>query len=140
MNDLAITERSRGNHDDALRWAREAVAGLTATLGPEHPYTLSARMNLAICITDTGDVAEAREVLRLRSSRILRVFGPEHPNAMRCEANVALMDRELGDKTADVRLATLRERLIERTNERHPVVSALQRRRYLYRIIDPHQF
>ncbi|WP_238008258.1 FxSxx-COOH system tetratricopeptide repeat protein [Dactylosporangium sp. AC04546] len=140
MNDLAVAERSRENFEAGLDWVRRAAAGLEERLGPEHPYTLSAQMNLAICLADTGDTEGGRVLLEEIADVLKHVFGPDHPNAIRCEVNIALMARHLGDENAEVRLAALRERLVDRVGERHPAVSALQRRRYLYRIIDPHQF
>ena len=140
MNDLAIAERARGDHQAALSWAQAAATGLEATLGPEHPYTLSAQMNLAVCLTDVGEVARARAALLATLEPIRRVLGPEHPNTMRYEANLALIEHTLGDDTAAARLSVLEDRMVERLGERHPIVAALKRRQYLYRIIDPHQF
>ena len=140
MNDLAIAERALDRLDGARDWATAAADGLREVLGPEHPYTLSAQMNLAICLADAEDLTAARDLLTTTVEPILRVLGPEHPNAMRCEANLALVDRALGNPTADARIASLRDRIAERVAERHPIVEGLRRHRYLYRIIDPHQF
>jgi hypothetical protein len=141
MNDLAIAERRRGDHGAALTWVQAATEGLEAALGPDHPYTLSALMNLAICLTDVNRTAQARTLLAGKIDAIRHTFGHDHPNTLRAEANLALMDRALGDAQADIRLATLRERLVNRLGgERHPIVAGLQRRSYLYRLIDPHQF
>jgi hypothetical protein len=55
-------------------------------LGPEHPGTLTTRLNIAYWTGQTGDV---REALRL-SKELLpdqeRVLGPEHPDTLRTRA------------------------------------------------------
>ncbi|WP_436524796.1 FxSxx-COOH system tetratricopeptide repeat protein [Actinoplanes sp. HUAS TT8] len=145
MNDLAIAERQLGRLDAAREWIRPTVERLSEVLGPEHPYTLSAQMNLAICEAEPSeaggtDPVTARETLLSIGEGIRRVFGPEHPNTFRFEANLALVEDALGTEAADDRLAALRERVIVRLGATHPIVSGLDRRRYLYRLIDPHQF
>jgi tetratricopeptide (TPR) repeat protein len=141
-NDLAVAERAAGRYEAAREWIRPTVASLSAALGPRHPYTLSAQMNLAICETDPGgpDIATARARLVIVAEVIPEVFGPDHPNALRFAANLALMDLALGDPAAEERVVELRERMVNRVGESHPIVAALDDRRYLHRIIDPHQF
>jgi tetratricopeptide (TPR) repeat protein len=145
-NDLAIAERSAGRYTAAREWIRPTVDSLTAVLGSRHPYTLSAEMNLAICETDPAgeedgsELATARARLLALSEIIPTVFGTNHPNTLRFEANLALMDIAAGDRTAEERITALRERMVNRVGEAHPIVDGLDRRHYLYRILDPHQF
>lgn len=145
MNDLAIAERQLGRLGDARDLIRPAVTSLTEVLGTDHPYTLTAQMNLAICeaaLSAEGGagLVIARETLLDIGDGIRQVFGPEHPNTFRYEANLAMIEGALGAETADDRLAALRVRVVNKLKETHPIVSGLDRRRYLYRIIDPHQF
>ncbi|MFD0520097.1 tetratricopeptide repeat protein [Paractinoplanes durhamensis] len=146
MNDLAIAERAIGRHESALAWIRPAVVALETALGPGHPYTLSTRMNLALCEAEqlvqggAGGLDAPRESMLAIAGTIERVFGADHPNTLRFMANLALMEQTLGDRTAEDRLAALRERIVARLGEDHPIVADLDRRSYLYRIIDPHQF
>ncbi|WP_229074632.1 FxSxx-COOH system tetratricopeptide repeat protein [Actinoplanes sp. DH11] len=143
-NDLAIAERRLGNLPKAREWIRPTVPELIEVLRPDHPYTLSARMNLAICEAEPAEGGAgpeaARAMLLDMAADIRRVFGPDHPNTFRHEANLALIEEALGLEAADERLAALRERVVLRLGDTHPIVSGLDRRRYLYRIIDPHQF
>jgi len=149
-NDLAIAERQLGRIGNARDWIRPTVRSLSEVLGPEHPYTLTAQMNLAICEAEPAEggpaegggtgPARARETLLAIADGIRRVFGPDHPNTLRFEGNLALVDGALGAEDAGDRLAALRERMVSRLGEAHPIVSGLDRRRYLYRIIDPHQY
>ena len=144
--DLAIAERTCGRFEQAREWISPAVHHLTEALGPEHPYTLSAQTNLAICETDLPEsggagLTAARERLLGIADTTRRVLGPDHPNTLRFEANLTLVEKELGDGTAEGRFAALRERMVNRLGgDRHPIVLGLERRQYLYRIIDPHQF
>ncbi|MEV4350739.1 FxSxx-COOH system tetratricopeptide repeat protein [Actinoplanes sp. NPDC049596] len=145
-NDLAIAERTAGRNEAAREWIRPAVASLTSVLGPRHPYTLSAQMNMAICETEPDDrgggpaLAGARARLLAVVEAGPEVFGAEHPSTLRAEANLALMDLMIGDRGAEDRIVALRERMIARVGDHHPIVEGLDRRRFLYRIIDPHQF
>ena len=122
------------------------MGSLASVLGEQHPYTLSAQMNLAICEIDPADendsagIATARSRLLVVADAVPVVFGPEHPNTLRFEANLALMDLAVGDRSAPERIAALRKRIASRVGEGHPIVEGLDRRHYLYRIIDPHQF
>jgi tetratricopeptide (TPR) repeat protein len=145
-NDLAIAERTAGRYEAAREWIRPTVGSLASVLGELHPYTLSAQMNLAICEIDPAgendgaDIATARARLLVVADAVPVVFGPEHPNTLRFEANLALMDLAVGDRSAPERIAALRKRIVSRVGEGHPIVEGLDRRHYLYRIIDPHQF
>lgn len=143
--DLAIAERQLGRFGEARDWIRPTAEAFAEVLGPEHPYTLSGLMNLAIVQTEPSEEAgtgpaTARETLLGIAGGIRRVFGTDHPNTFRFEANLALVEETLGVEAADDRLAALRERIVVRLGENHPLVDGLDRRRYLYRTIDPHQF
>ncbi|MEU4693645.1 FxSxx-COOH system tetratricopeptide repeat protein [Actinoplanes sp. NPDC023714] len=143
-NDLAIAERRLGDLPKSREWIRPTVPAMVEVLRPDHPYTLSAQMNLAICEAEPSEgaagPAAARDILLAIAGDVRRVFGPEHPNTFRHEANLALVEEAIGLEPADERLAALRERMVLRLGATHPIVSGLDRRRYLYRIIDPHQF
>ncbi|MEV4276332.1 FxSxx-COOH system tetratricopeptide repeat protein [Actinoplanes xinjiangensis] len=144
-NDLAIAERAAGRFKTAREWLQPTVSSLTTVLGPRHPYTLSAQMNLGICETDPAggagsDLDAARARLIGIAEVVSEVFGPEHPNTLRFDSNLALMDLAAGERTAEDRLVSIRERMVNRVGENHPIVTGLDRRHYLYRIIDPHQF
>ena len=70
--------RRTGRPDEALPYSDRAVAGYTELLGPEHPYTLTARSNRALLRGQLNELdaaeREFREILAIR----LRTFPPGH--------------------------------------------------------------
>jgi hypothetical protein len=47
-----------------------------------------------------------------------------------------LIDLADGERTAEGRLANIRERMVDRLGETHPIVTRFDRRHYVYRSID----
>jgi cellulose biosynthesis protein BcsQ/tetratricopeptide (TPR) repeat protein len=147
LNNRAIAARALGEQTrsaemarQAADLAREAVDGLSEVLGPNHPYTLSGQMNQAICEVDVGNLPGAMKLLRRARELMPTVLGPDHPNTLRCEVNAVLVAQAMGQPGSEEVLGDLSRRLIARVGESHPIVDGLRRRRYLYRIIDPHPF
>jgi hypothetical protein len=138
---LAMAEWAAGNMEDARRLALDALAGLRRVLGHRHPYTLSVQMNLAVCEAGRGDLQTALGLLEEAAPKMVEVLGEDHPNTLRCQGNIALVAHALGRVGAEERIVDVRERLIRRlASSNHPIVEALRKRHYLYRIIDPHPF
>ncbi|MGQ4436278.1 MULTISPECIES: tetratricopeptide repeat protein [unclassified Streptomyces] len=109
---LAVAEGLCGNLDTALRFKREAHAGLAALLGPRHEDTLTALNNVAVSLLDVGEYTEARhvfaEVYRARAKRL----SVQHPDTLMALANVATA----ASKEGRHRLAErLRKPLLTRT-------------------------
>jgi hypothetical protein len=65
--------------------------------GPEHPYTLASRGNLAIWTGQAGDVVGARDQLADLLPITERILGPEHPDTLRIRSNMGTFTREAGD-------------------------------------------
>src|SRR5262249_19977708 len=65
-----------------------AAAGLQDRLGPEHPSTLVAAVNLASALWVLNDVTGARELDTRTLATCERVFGPEHPTTLACMVNL----------------------------------------------------
>ncbi|MBB5869102.1 MinD-like ATPase involved in chromosome partitioning or flagellar assembly/tetratricopeptide (TPR) repeat protein [Allocatelliglobosispora scoriae] len=137
---LAMAEWAALNLEAARGLARTATEGLRGALGHDHPYSLSAQMNLAICEAGLGDLQTALGLLEEAALKMAEVLGDDHPNTLRCQGNIALVAHALGRAGAEERIADVRERLIRRLSSSHPIVEALRKRHYLYRIIDPHPF
>ncbi|WP_440068316.1 tetratricopeptide repeat protein [Streptosporangium sp. OZ121] len=78
-----------------LQHRRHAV--MHDTLGPEHPDTLTARVNLASLIGEMGDVIEARDLFIVLVPLTERILGPEHLTALDARANLASWMGEAGD-------------------------------------------
>ncbi|MFB7211901.1 tetratricopeptide repeat protein [Streptomyces sp. NPDC056255] len=66
-------------------------------LGPDHPYTLAARNNLARCRGEAGDAAGAAAALQDLLADVLRVLGPDHPDTLSVRHGFAYWRGEAGD-------------------------------------------
>ncbi|MFD3679877.1 tetratricopeptide repeat protein [Streptomyces sp. NPDC058613] len=58
-------------------------------LGPDHPYTVTARSNLATSYWQAGRTAEAIVLLKQVVADRERLLGPDHPNTVTARANLA---------------------------------------------------
>ncbi|MFC6020744.1 tetratricopeptide repeat protein [Plantactinospora solaniradicis] len=74
-NDLAVA----GEYEEALRYTREALAGLTAIFGEEHPQVVVCRNNLSLDLENTGAPAEAHGLRQELEQQYRTVFRPNHP-------------------------------------------------------------
>ncbi|WP_326763806.1 NB-ARC domain-containing protein [Streptomyces sp. NBC_01591] len=58
-------------------------------LGPDHPYALAARNNLARCRGEAGDAAGAAAALEDLLADVMRVLGPDHPDTLKARHELA---------------------------------------------------
>ena len=65
--------------------------------GPEHPDTLTARHDLAVCTGEAGDAAGARDQLAALLPVRERVQGPEHRETLVTRNQLAIWTGEAGD-------------------------------------------
>jgi serine/threonine protein kinase/tetratricopeptide (TPR) repeat protein len=86
---IAWTYHGLGLYQEAVPLFEKVRAYRLVTLGPEHPETLSAVHNLALCYTLAGNKDEAlklqEELLPLR----VKVNGPEHHDTLSAMHNLA---------------------------------------------------
>ena len=73
-----------------------AVNLLTKTLGPDHPYTLVSRNNLASAYQDVGRLDEAIDLFEQNLAEALRVLGPDHPDTKTFRNSLADAYRAVG--------------------------------------------
>ncbi|GAA0991352.1 FxSxx-COOH system tetratricopeptide repeat protein [Acrocarpospora macrocephala] len=71
-------------------------------LGPDHPYTLGARNNLAIWRGESGDAAGAVAAFEKLLADHERVLGPDHANTLTVRSNLARWRGEAGDAAGTV--------------------------------------
>jgi hypothetical protein len=76
--------------EEGCALARQTLAAMTASLGEDHPFTLSCAINLANCLGDLGELAEAEDVERGTLPGLRGRLGPQHPDTLVCEANLAV--------------------------------------------------
>ena len=122
---------------NAVALLRSAAAELAAVLSPDHPRTLSATLNLAVCLADAGDLEAAAPLMALAAGGMARVLGPDHPDTLRCQANAAIIEQRRG---GDGPAAELLDRLTRRLGDAHPAVEVLRAGNLLRKVIDPHPF
>ena len=66
-------------------------------LGPDHPYTLTTRGNLARSRGEAGDAAGAAAAFEELLADFLRVLGPDHPYTLATRGNLAYWRGQAGD-------------------------------------------
>jgi tetratricopeptide (TPR) repeat protein len=82
--DLAVALREAGKVDEAAPLFREAIAGLTASAGPEHRILLNAEHNLGnLLLFNRNDPEGALPLLRHAADTSARVMSADHVMTIR---------------------------------------------------------
>ncbi|KAG2489758.1 hypothetical protein HYH03_011710 [Edaphochlamys debaryana] len=84
----ALTNRGRSTEAEPLYW--QALELRRRVLGEEHPDTVTALNNLAICINEQGRHTEAEPLYRQALDMRRRVLGKEHPDTAASVQNLAI--------------------------------------------------
>ncbi|MEV0926900.1 tetratricopeptide repeat protein, partial [Streptomyces spongiicola] len=93
----------------------------TAHLGPDHPYLLMIRNNLAVWRGEAGDAAGAAEALAELLEDQVGVLGEDHPDTLGTRNNLARWRGEAGDAAgAAEAFAELLEDQVGVLGEDHP--------------------
>lgn len=77
-----VSLRESGRPDESIQGARSLVSDATEMLGPDHPFTLVTRRELAESLSDAGVLDEAILCLESLNEAFARVFGPEHQSTL----------------------------------------------------------
>ena len=85
------------NYVAACELSRRMLDERVKALGPEHPYTLHERADLAFFSGRAGDFAAARDQYAALLPVVERVFGPEQPDTLRIRTNLAGNTGRAGD-------------------------------------------
>nr|WP_275586210.1 FxSxx-COOH system tetratricopeptide repeat protein [Geodermatophilus normandii] len=85
-----------GDFRGARRVLDRAVSGLAGALGPEHPHTLAAQVDLGRTLFALWDLEGARRVLDQVATTRSEVLGPAHPATLTAQANLSLTLWHLG--------------------------------------------
>jgi hypothetical protein len=111
---LAAHLRALGRYEAALALDRRTLAACAASLGDEHPVTLTALNSLATSHRLRGDSRTARRHDERAYAQRRRLLGEEHPRTLESAANLARDLRGLGDYAGSIgRLRMVRRRLEE---------------------------
>jgi tetratricopeptide (TPR) repeat protein len=101
---LADYLEERGEYGAAITHLRQAVATRQLLLGDEHTYTLSSVNNLALVLSWTTELGEARQLHEQTLQTRRRVSGDEHLDTLVSMNNLALVLRATGDLSEARRL------------------------------------
>ncbi|MGW4961395.1 tetratricopeptide repeat protein [Nonomuraea sp. NPDC004186] len=86
---VASYEHGEGSYHRAYKLGSHALAVYRATLGEEHPSTVSTRSNLALVLGDLGCLEEAEDEVRAVLEIFYRALGEEHPSTLPSRSNLA---------------------------------------------------
>lgn len=136
---LAVVLRLRNNPAAAREKDEEALEGISAYFGEEHPFALIAATNLASDLVAAGDLEQGRELGEriLEASR--RVRGESHPDTLAIAANLSLDRRAAGDVGAadELREDTMRH-YHQTLSIEHPVTRVAMNRGRVNVDIEPY--
>ena len=77
------------SREDSIEFYEQMLAEREWVLGPDHPYTLTARNNLAGAYKSAGRLAEAVELFERVLAEYERVLGSDHPDTLAARNNLA---------------------------------------------------
>jgi eukaryotic-like serine/threonine-protein kinase len=108
-NDLALSYRTLGRRDEALKLDEDTLARARATLGPDHPITLKSMNSLAITYWALGRHAEALKLNEQTLALSKAKLGADHSITLASMNNLANSYRALGrlDEALKLRQDTL---------------------------------
>ncbi|MFD9795475.1 FxSxx-COOH system tetratricopeptide repeat protein [Streptomyces sp. NPDC059070] len=95
--DYAMLLRELGRHEEARELAGEAAEAYERLLGPDHPYTIGARDNVALVMREAGESGPARELAERNFHAFTRVLGHAHPWTLGSAMNTASARAACGD-------------------------------------------
>ena len=126
----------------------ESVALAADTLGPDHPYALGSRNNLANAYQDVGRLDEAITLHKQTLDARTRTLGPNHPDTLGSGDNLACAYRDVGrldeaitvhKQTLDARTRTLGPNHPDTLDSRHNLAVAYRDAGRLAQAIELHQ-
>jgi tetratricopeptide (TPR) repeat protein len=89
LNTAATSLQDAGQLDTARPLLDRALDIAQEDLGPDHPYTLTTRGNLASMLGAAGQPDQAAAQYRDLLADFLRVLGPDHPHTLTARSNLA---------------------------------------------------
>lgn len=96
----ADLDRSRSKYSDALKLYSQSVEGFQELLGPDHPETVGALVNVAIAHRDLEQWRQAEETFWLAITHFERVLGENHVDTIRAKMNLAIVYDRCGQTKA----------------------------------------
>ncbi|MGY6658538.1 tetratricopeptide repeat protein [Amycolatopsis sp. TRM77291] len=112
LNELGRYLKGQGDVGTAISYYTRARDSYQRLNGPDHPYTLTSRNNLALAYESVGDLGRAIPLHEATLADRKRVLGPDHPDTLTSRNNLALAYESVGDLGRAIPLheATLADR------------------------------
>lgn len=85
----ALTQQNKIGVDNTISSLQDCLDEHLKTLGPDHPYTLTARNNLASALQDAGRSEKSIRLLKQSLEEHIRVLDPDHPYTLTARNNLA---------------------------------------------------
>lgn len=86
-----------GKNNEAKAIDERVLAERVRLLGAGHPESLSSMANLAVSLSEVGDIAGALELERRVVATLTDRFGPDHPDTLAAMRNLASSLADLGN-------------------------------------------
>jgi AAA ATPase domain/Tetratricopeptide repeat len=99
-----VEQREQHQPVESARVWQDWQLKATATLGPEHPNTLTTRHAVAFWTGQAGDLARAVQLLQALLLDQQRILGPDHPDTLTTRFNIANFTGEAGNLTKALQL------------------------------------
>jgi hypothetical protein len=97
MSNLADCLCSQGEYDEALRFAREAKAGMENLRGPEDEYLLNTMRLLGMVLGNTGNFEESLQTHERVYAWKMKVLGPNNISTVTTIHDIGLVYGRKGD-------------------------------------------
>jgi len=108
--DQGVSQSTRGRHALSLASFERCHQMYERALGPEHMRTIDAEGNVALAMSELGQVSRASQRLEQVAARFQSALGPRHPVVALWWVNVADHKRQMGELDQALRL-------LERAND-----------------------
>src|SRR5262249_15494360 len=124
LNSIAVSLRASGDLREAERYGVRAVdvKGADPSLGPYHPATAIATVNLALIYQEQGNHAEAEQIFKQAVEVTERGFGPDDPEVATCLERYAKllmkMEREADAEEKLTRAHAIRARYDQQSRDK----------------------
>jgi hypothetical protein len=100
LKQMVIYLNASGDYTTAVPLQHDLYTHTAATLGADHPDTLTARHNLAVWTSHAGNAAAARDQLAALLPVRERVLGADHPDTLAARHELASWTGQAGDAAA----------------------------------------
>lgn len=106
MNNLAYLLNDRGQPGQAEPLYREAIAGLTQLLGPDHADVLGIKGNFSSALRDLGRFEQLGPLMQEIADGCQRLLGPEAPQTLQARNNLGQFYYAIRDYNSAIPILT----------------------------------